>query len=264
MTQTKPTTIADYKKWMQDELKQEFSPKVSSHYNSISPKMKIDFENSQFWRDIQLQLDEFNNEYLLSTGYPLMTAHFSPVIVTKPYESLLNKTFRKNILLNKSWPDPPNGGWIIPDNWFEKINDILRTYFVVKYLDGVEFLTNKIQSLAKTNGLGFEPVYEAREEGYYAVHLYIKTKLEIPKMDWDTEFKDITIEIQITTQLQDVITKLTHKFYEQRRLQANPASIKWQWDYESDDFLANYLGHILHYLEGMIMEVRNKQKGTTK
>ena len=36
--------------------------------------------------------------------------------------------------------------------------------------------------------------------------------------------------------------------------------MKWQWDYKSDEFSANYLGHILHYVEGMIVEIREKQK----
>ena len=36
--------------------------------------------------------------------------------------------------------------------------------------------------------------------------------------------------------------------------------MKWQWDYKSDEFTANYLGHILHYVEGRIVELRDKQK----
>ena len=70
---------------------------------------------------------------------------------------------------------------------------------------------------------------------------------------------DIPIEIQITTQLQDVIRKLLHIYYEERRKKITEDDIKWQWDYKSDEFVANYLGHILHYVEGMIMDVRSKQ-----
>ena len=35
----------------------------------------------------------------------------------------------------------------------------------------------------------------------------------------------------------------------------------WQWNYKSDEFAANYLGHILHYVEGMIIEIRDKKRG---
>ena len=80
------------------------------------------------------------------------------------------------------------------------------------------------------------------------------------KYGWDTERVDVSIEIQITTQLQEVIRKLLHKYYEDRRKRIIEEDIKWQWNYKSDEFIANYLGHILHYVEGMIMEIREKQK----
>lgn len=110
-----------------------------------------------------------------------------------------------------------------------------------------------------------ENSYEARDEGYYAVHLYVYDDFNIPKLSWDTEPKHLSIELQITTQLQDVIGKLTHKYYEDRRVGMSKDKKKWQWQYESDEFISNYLGHILHYLEGMIMEVRERQsRGTDK
>lgn len=68
------------------------------------------------------------------------------------------------------------------------------------------------------------------------------------------------IEIQITTQLQEVIRSLLHKYYEDRRKGVEAEGTKWQWDYKSDEFVANYLGHILHYVEGMIMDIREKQR----
>ena len=101
---------------------------------------------------------------------------------------------------------------------------------------------------------------EAREEGYYAAHLYVQREFEIPRIDWDTDKVDISIEIQVTTQLQDAIRKLLHKHYEERRKQVTDDDMKWQWDYKSDEFAANYLGHILHYVEGTIVEIREKQK----
>ncbi|MGA8485346.1 MAG: hypothetical protein WB706_13230 [Nitrososphaeraceae archaeon] len=35
----------------------------------------------------------------------------------------------------------------------------------------------------------------------------------------------------------------------------------WKWNYKSDLFSSSYLGHILHYVEGLILEVRDKQVG---
>jgi hypothetical protein len=131
---------------------------------------------------------------------------------------------------------------------------------VVKYLDGVQFILDEINSLCEQNDLNHNIFLEAREEGYYAAHLYVQREFEIPRIDWDTDKVDISIEIQVTTQLQDVIRKLLHKHYEERRKQVMGDDMKWQWDYKSDEFAANYLGHILHYVEGMIVEIREKQK----
>jgi hypothetical protein len=98
-------------------------------------------------------------------------------------------------------------------------------------------------------------------EGYYAVHLYFTDEYEIPRIDWDTEKCKISFEIQITTQLQEVIKNLLHKYYERRRIEFEPTDQKWQWDFRSLEFSTNYLGHILHYVEGMIVDIREKQKG---
>jgi hypothetical protein len=96
--------------------------------------------------------------------------------------------------------------------------------------------------------------------GYYAVHLYTKDEFEITGPNWKTQRVICQVEIQITTQLQELIRTLLHKHYERRRLLSHKLDDIWQWNYKSDEFSTNYLGHILHYLEGMIMEIREKEK----
>jgi hypothetical protein len=130
----------------------------------------------------------------------------------------------------------------------------------VKYFDGVDYLTEKIKNLCIKHNIDIKVHKEAREEGYYAAHLYIRMDFEIPKIDWDTERIEALIEIQITTQLQEVIRRLLHNYYEKKRKIVVKPPEKWQWDYRCDEFCANYLGHILHYVEGMIMDIRERQK----
>jgi ppGpp synthetase/RelA/SpoT-type nucleotidyltranferase len=255
----KPKDQAEYIMWLKTELNIIVSDRIEAHFNAVSAKAKSDFENSDFWRALLKQLPDLNNQFLIQTGYALLLANYKPEIVTKSFQSVLIKSFRKNILINNSWPNPPDGGWITPDNCFQRLNDIIRTYFVVKYLDGVDFLYQQIHLLGNSYNLTFHPSYEAREEGYYALHVYAKVNFDVPKLTWDSELIPISIEFQITTQLQDVITKLTHKYYEQRRINSKAPDLKWQWDYKSEEFIPNYLGHILHYVEGMIMEIREKQ-----
>lgn len=255
----KPKNIDEYKKWLKDKFSITINSKTENHYNSIANKIKADFMASKAWIDILTQLSDYSTEYLAKTNYQLLVADFKPELVTKSFSSFFEKTFRKNIVYNKKFPNPPYEGWATPDNWIENTNDILRTFFVVKYLDGVEFLMTKIQNSLNENSFVCKNHFEARDEGYYAVHIYTQTDFEIPKIDWDTEVKPVSIELQITTQLQEVIGKLTHQLYEDRRIRQDKSDKKWQWNYESEEFTTNYLGHILHYVEGMIMEVRNKQ-----
>lgn len=260
----KPKNIEEYKKWLKEQHKIEISDRTQTYYNSVTSKIKSDFEKSEFWSQLTGNLKEYNDKYLLKSGYQLLIPKFTPELIIKSFDSFLLKTFRKNIIENNNWPEPPENGWILPANWYSRINDIIRTLIVVKYLDGVEFIINEIKLLCEQNKCDCKIFLEAIEEGYYAAHLYITEKFEIPRIDWDTEKIDISIEIQITTQLQEVIRKLLHKYYEERRKRITKEDIKWQWNYKGDEFVANYLGHILHYVEGMIMEIRDKQKEEEK
>jgi hypothetical protein len=216
MSKKKPKNIDEYKKWLKEEHGIKILDRTRTYYESVTSKIKMDFEKSDFWVQLTENLREFDSEYRLKTGYPLLTPVFKPDLYIKPFESFLLKTFRKNILENKNWPKEPEGGWIFPDNWYSMINDIIRTLFVVKYLDGVEFMIDKIKFFCKQQGLPCRIFLEAREEGYYVAHLYTKQEFEIPRVTWDTERVEASIEIQITTQLQEVIRKLLHKYYEER------------------------------------------------
>ena len=260
MTNKKPKDINEYKKWLKEKHKIEISDKTQKNYDSVTNRIKIDFEKSDFWNKLTDNLREYDGDYLAKTGYNLLTHGFEPVLHEKSFESFLLKTFRINIIENKCWPDEPKDGWILPNNWFSRINDIVRTLFEVKYLDGVEFMINKVKSICEEYKMGCKVSLEATEVGYYAAHLYIKEKIEIPKVTWDTEWINVSIEIQITTQIQEVIRKLLHKYYEDARKRLEKEDIKWQWNYKNPEFATNYLGHILHYVEGMIMEIREKQK----
>jgi hypothetical protein len=257
----KPETVNEYKNWLKTTHDISVGERYKVYYDSVASKVETDFSKSDFWVQLLDTLGDYDQEYQVKQGYQLFTPKFSPEVLTKPYQSFLLKTFRKNILENEHWPSEPSGGWFLPSNWLSRTNDIVRTLFIVKYLDGVDFLRSKIEALCKEKAMPYEAYFEAREEGYYAVHLYVRRSFEIPKFDWDTEIVDFSVEIQITTQLQEVIRTLLHKYYDQRRKLIVKSKDKWQWNYRSEEFCTNYLGHILHYVEGMIMDIREKQKG---
>lgn len=256
MSKKKPK-FADYPHW----LKKNHGVLIKEQkriYNSLCDIMKNQLETSDFWLDLLQNLSDYDDEYYLTKHYRLLLDRKAlPEIYVKPFSSFLEKTYRKNILDNKNWPNEPQGGWFLPYNWFSQVNDILRTMIVVKYLDGVEFIIDKIDNLSNNCSLNCNRHYESRIDGYYAAHLYIKNQFEIP-IETKTEFFDIKFELQITTQLQEIIKQLLYTHYAKKRKEKTDEN--WQWNYQSDEFSANNLGHILHYVEGMIMEVREKQK----
>jgi hypothetical protein len=257
MTKMKPE-YSEYIDWLQEKhsiniLEQEVI------YNSVTTKIKDDFENSSFWKELEDNLSDYNDQYYLENKYHLlMRREIIPEIKIKPFKSFLEKTYRKNILNNSNWPDAPEVGWLLPYQWFSQVNDILRTIIIVKYLDGVAFITNKIDNLSREHNLNCKTHLESRIDGYYAAHQYVKNQFEIP-IGIKTKFIDVTVEFQTTTQLQEIIKQLLYSYYAKKR-KFKVVNEDWQWDYQSDEFLANNLGHILHYVEGMIMEVREKQR----
>ncbi len=262
MSDERPEDIPGYKRWLKKHFEVEITEQTKVYYDTVAIKVMNLFEESNFWVEVTSNLRELDDEYgRQSGGYPLFVSDEEPTLLTKPFDSFLHKTLRKNSLENKSWPREPEGGWILPEDWYSTINDIVRTLFVVKYLDGVEFLTDRIRKLCVDHGLEFDAMLEAREEGYYAAHLHARREFEVPGLLWDTELKEVSVEMQITTQVQDLIRRLLHTYYEQSRMAVKREEIQWQWAYGSDEFRANYLGHVLHYMEGMIMEIRERQRG---
>lgn len=257
---TRPTSFVEYERWLVGALDIELDSAVQGRYKTVAAAIQHEFETSPYWHEVLRSLPQFEDDYRRTSRYPLFAEEVRPFDV-KPFQSFLHKTYRRNALQNRNWPDPPPEGWIVPDGWFEQVRDIVRTLFVVKYLDGVEFLADRLRSAAAALGHDSDVQFESKQEGYYAAHVYIRYPCTLPGLNWDSQTRPIWIELQITTQLQEVIRRLLHRHYERNRSRTiTEPERHWQWDYKGDEFAANYLGHILHYIEGMIMEVRERQR----
>ena len=247
-----------YRKWLRQSHGVHVNDRMKNHYEAVCQTIKNEIERSAFWTQILQGLRTLDDEYLVERHTTLVHS-FTPPVVTKSFDSFLNKTFRKNILRNANYPDPPTGGWLLPPAWLSQVNDVVRTTLTVHFLDGVEYLLQYIREIADGVGGSVQEEFEARVEGYYAVHLYFQTPIEIVQRNFSKETRTFSFEIQITTQVKELIKEILHPFYERERLTG--ASRKdWRWDYNSDEFIANHLGHILHYVEGMIVQVRDRQR----
>ncbi len=267
MDKSKKYNEREYISWLINEVK---VPRVlldERYYNEITQAMKKTFMESNLWLEIKDNYREIGSNYeLMNKGYKLYQSEELPEIKLKGFKSYINKTYRKNILHNENYPEEPDGGWYIPNRTFDRIKDTVRTLFVVKYMDGVPYLTNRLEEIIDKHNkdIKCEASLEAKmDEGYYAAHIdNICCVFEVPdRVEIGTIKIKGSIEIQITTQIQEVIRKLLHKYYDEKKEKIGKLNNEnWRWNSKNDIFSVNYLGHILHYIEGMIVEIRDKKE----
>jgi ppGpp synthetase/RelA/SpoT-type nucleotidyltranferase len=232
-------------------------------YEYVSDKFLSDFQLSAFWQEFTSGLTRLDERHVQDHALNLLTVPVPSAlqVFAKPFNSVVEKAYRLNYLQNRDFPEPPEGVWIDSTNWYTRLRDIIRTTVVVKYLDGVTAVSELVRTACAAGAAMSDVSMEARDEGYYAMHNVLCVPLSMPSdVGWEVVSVDIPVEIQVATQVQDVIRRLTHTFYEERRSRSLDPEKKWQWNWESPEFVPNYLGHILHYVDGAIMDVRRKQQ----
>jgi len=180
--QIKPRDAEEYRAWLKKEHGVEITTRTQTYYGSALNAAVEQIRSSHFWASLGQRLREFEDAYWLRTDYKLFAVPEAPLLQVKPFESAVSKSFRKNVLSNRNWPDPPQGGWILPENWLVRLNDLIRTLFVVKYADGVQYLVERITETANGTGDSCKSFYEARDEGYYAAHVYVLQPCEVPRI----------------------------------------------------------------------------------
>ncbi len=260
----KPDSVDSFKQWMLKKFRVEFGKKFVTNYEMNIGGLKKQLKNSPFWLDVSKEIPEMNDRYRADNhSLSLFSYTEAPPIFPKEPEKVINKAYRHNVLENKKWDKEPSSGWILPKNVFTELNDTLRTKFIVKYLDGVDFLLESLASIATNHKLEHYSKQHAKEEGYYAKHIYFTYDTKIMNLEWEEKAIKYTFEIQIRTQLQDTIDNISHEAYEGKRIKEcdDQDSKAWRWEYKRPEFIANYLGHLLHLVDGLILRVKGKREG---
>lgn len=254
-------SLEDFPLWMEEHAGITIDSTHIEHYNTARMRMQEQLEKSSFWDLVCRRIIESDDEYFGEHGTELLKERRAPKIGTKPGDSFLEKVYRQNVIDNTGFPSEPETRWVTPDNWFSKIDDIVRTTVVVRYLDGIEYLAARlVAACSEESTLGANCKYLAKLEGYYAAHLYFGMEFEIPGMKWDSQRVMSQVEIQITTQIKEVIKELIHPHYAEERLRRHSEEERWQWRYERPEFARNYLGHIIQYVEGVMVGIRRRNK----
>ena len=225
------------------------------YYQQASTRLVTEFEKTAFWTEFARELAEISVGHRLDRKLSLLAPPGKPpVLLAKPWDSLIDKCYRKNVVKNSLFPKAPPGGWITEENWLDMIHDVVRATVVVRYLEDIVTVANLLEKVAVANdAVKIKVSYKARDEGYYAVHVSIPMRLQYGEFQGENLFVNIQVELQLCTQIQEVIRSLTHVFYKKRRVKQRPRGQKWQWECESDEFVPNYLGHMLQFADGMIM-----------
>ena len=227
-------------------------------FNLRSARLSV--TSGEVMSDVLSALKEMTHDY--ASGKPQLL--FYPPdridelsLLQKPFQSTIEKIYRHNIIYNRSFPNAPRNGWIDIPLLYEIIDDLLRTRLVCKYMDGPKFVCQQLTAHCDAHGIGSRFRELSTDAGYYAWHFYFQAPAEI-MINTKVEVKMMWVEIQLTTQLAEVIDSLTHGLYEARRSGRVDAEAKdWKWDAGSQRFRSAYIGHGLHLLEGIIQSYKD-------
>jgi len=256
---SKPKTIDEYVDWFKQDFNIDLRHKqTETAYKINSSNALTTIQESNFFKQLPSKLEEYAKSYETQHSADLLMAVPSLKLDQKPYASLIDKTFRYNVLWNKNWPKEPKLGWLTPESWYEKINDLIRTTVVCKFIDGPGFLAENIKLFAQSMSIEAESRPQGRDEGYYAYHFYAYFDVDLFMPNGATKSSRVRLEIQVTTQLQDILRKLTHKHYAEDRVRQETDA--WRWEYSSNKFKSRFLSHTLHLLEALIVELRDENK----
>src|SRR5690349_10344581 len=88
---------------------------------------------------------------------------------------------------------PSKQRWITPMVAHEAVDDLLRTKFVVPFVDGVVDVSDRITRAINDCGLPRFRRYHAKDSGYHARHHYVL----LPVPGYDGEDTTIALEIKV-------------------------------------------------------------------
>lgn len=264
----KPKTIEEYKAWALENLSIDYdsSTLVQRHRMNIA-SMKDSIRDDEFLDALRKHIDSIADEYKLTFKAELFAGNPSLDFQEKPFQSIIEKSFRFNCVFNRNFPSPPmlrkNASiekikeFVHPNNWYSLIDDLQRCTIVCNYFDGPEFVSDRLSRFCEERGVKFRTFSHQKDTGYYAYHFYLQINSLIAKINGDTNEEPITLEIQISTQFQEYLKALSHTLYENSRVIEFEDKDSWKWMGNDSKFRISYLGHTLHLIEAMIVELRD-------
>lgn len=245
-------------------------------YEREIPKLARSFVGGEYWQSVLSRLRELDADHR-HRREPLLAhppvcgnpQHVAPGevqdkwdctghVTWKDFDSVRDKLFRKNRRdghLDGTAREhaTPVGPWCIFDG---RVSDLVRTTIVVRRFDGIQVVAKMFSDVATDfDGVRLEAQWRATPAGYHAHHIDVVVPVRTPHSD------SLKVEIQLCSQLQEVLRDLTHTLYAKYRCDPNADSLAWQHDPYCEEFTPNYLGHLLHLADGLIVKSQPTKPG---
>lgn len=259
MSSTYPSSPEEFSEWSTSTTCGTFSSSTRVWFELNQNNVFSLLQEHLFFATLQETLTAAAKRFESTTDSQLFALDRQPSIKwsKKSYKSFLEKLYRRNRVENHNFPEPPEGGWITLDNSFERVDDIVRTTIAVAYADGPEFLASYLGVRGEALGLSCVTKDHAKEKGYYAHHFYARMRVPVGLASGGHAYPELAVpvEIQVTTELQGALREITHRLYEEERLDGRLAA-GWKQDFASGRFRAAYMAHSLRFIEAMIVDLR--------
>ena len=204
-----------------------------------------------FWNTANNRLTQWRTEYRSLVGSDLLPQPDLPDFENKSESSIREKIVRlcKNNQENLSSIIAKDGPPI------PKLNDIVRTRVACRFIDGVEFLAEKLIEVGAETNCNTKLSREGRIEGYFSQHITFEQSV-ILRLAGHEQMATVNCEIQLASELATRIWDASHPLYEDARMQRN-APAEWQWKPTDPRFIANQLGHMIHLADGLLVQLRD-------
>jgi hypothetical protein len=140
-----PRNVDEYRLWARKKLDLDFADvRLARIYETNVSNVLTLVTQHPFFVGFSSEAAHWGEAYRRKTQADLFMVSPEPNLVIKPFTSVMEKTYRINVLQNGNFPAAPPDGWVNQTNLYSKINDLVRGTLVCRFGDGPAFVTTQI------------------------------------------------------------------------------------------------------------------------